>query len=292
LKEVIIGKPGELSIISSNFQRKVNNGIYPQLRYRSLNSAPKLFGDYISYIFNYDHFIDRESFWNAYELVNMLGVDVCIYCNRCYTYTVVKKRDYIVRPEFDHFFPISDYPFLALSFYNLIPSCHTCNSNLKRDETFSLSDYIHPYVSSLHDAVRFTVDFDNRRKYSAVEIKRLYGVMFFTGKVENFEIKLVRKHRYVSNTQYRKALNNIRVFQLDKLYNCHKDMVTEMVLNAIVYNEDRIDELFKTYEGVLFSSREDVIRHITKNYPTEIDLAKRPFSKLSKDIHSEFGIKY
>lgn len=292
LKQTIIGKPGELSLLASTFQRKINDGTYPQIRHRSSNTENKLFGDYLDYVFNYDHFIDKESSWNAYELAKLLGVDVCIYCNRSYTYTITKKRDYKVRPEFDHFLSQSDYPFLALSFYNLIPSCHVCNSNLKHQKKFTLADNIHPYVCSLHDTVKFTVEFNNKRKYTAAEIKRLYGVMFFTGKVDNFTVKLTRRNRYVSNTQFRKAMNNIKVFQLEELYNCHKDMVSEMVLNEIIYSDDRIDELFKDYGGTLFSSREDVIRHITKNYPGEADLLKRPFSKLSKDIHIEFGLTY
>lgn len=292
LKQTIIGKPGELTILATSFRRKVANRTYPPIRYRSDNTHRKLFGDYLKYVFNYDHFIDKGSFWNAYELASLLGVDVCIYCNRNYTYTVIRKRNYTVRPEFDHFLSTADYPFLALSFYNLIPSCHICNSNLKHDHPFTLAAYLHPYIYSLHDSVKFTVEFDNKRSYSAFDIKRFYGVMFFTGKVDNFRIKLVRRNRYVSNTQFRKAINNIRVFHLEELYNCHKDVVTEMILNAIIYNEDKIDELFKTYGGVLFSSREDVVRHITKNFPGETDLLKRPFSKLSKDIHVEFGLKY
>ena len=292
LKQTITGKPGELTVLATAFFRKVANGTYPQVRYRRDKTNDKLFGDYIKYVFNYDHFIDKDSFWNAYELAKLLSVDVCVYCNRNYTYTVTKKRDYIIRPEFDHFLSHSDYPFLALSFYNLIPSCHICNSNLKHDEEFTLADNIHPYVYSLHDIVKFTIEFDNKRDYSVFDIKRLYGVMFFTGKVDNFNIRLIRRNRYVSNTQFRKAVNNIRIFHLEELYNCHKDMVREMVLNAIVYNEDKIDELFRDYGGTLFSSREDVIRHITKNYPEETDLLKRPFSKLSKDVHAEFGLKY
>src|SRR5690606_37151236 len=48
-----------------------------------------------------------------------LNVKTCPYCNRQYTFTIEKGTKNI-RPEFDHFHSKSEFPYLALSFYNLI----------------------------------------------------------------------------------------------------------------------------------------------------------------------------
>lgn len=61
----------------------------------------------------------------AYWLQRQLGVKVCPYCNRMYTTTLYGKKR--IRPDFDHFYPQSIYPYLAVSLFNLIPSCSICN---------------------------------------------------------------------------------------------------------------------------------------------------------------------
>ena len=56
-------------------------------------------------------------------LFESLGVRVCPYCNRNYIFLDERNK----ACEFDHFYPQSQYPLLAASFYNLIPSCSVCN---------------------------------------------------------------------------------------------------------------------------------------------------------------------
>jgi hypothetical protein len=292
LKQLLIAQPNNLNRISNVIQKKISNKIYPEIRYRQNNASQKLFGDYLNYIFNYDVFVDKESFWNAYELSSKLDVSVCSYCNRNYTYTVHEGRNYYVRPEFDHFLPKSEFPYLAISFYNLIPSCHICNSNLKRDIPFTLKHYLHPYMENFDDVLRFTVSFISEKGLTAEEIKTKFGIMFFSNKTESFNLKLVKKSASVSNYLAQKAINNAGVFKIIDLYNCHKDLVTEMVVNTIIYDEAKINELLTSYNGRLFNSKDDVLRHITNNFHSGTGMQKRPFSKLSKDIHLEFGLKY
>lgn len=57
------------------------------------------------------------------SLLENLGVVVCPYCNRDY----INSRGNSFGANFDHFFDKDDFPFFALSLYNLIPSCATCN---------------------------------------------------------------------------------------------------------------------------------------------------------------------
>ncbi len=67
-----------------------------------------------------------------------LGLDYCPYCgNEETSFTVFNHAvngQTVLKPELDHFLPKSLYPFFAVSFFNLVPSCNTCNhKDLKGD---------------------------------------------------------------------------------------------------------------------------------------------------------------
>ena len=57
------------------------------------------------------------------SIISAVGQTVCPYCNRNY---IITDSD-VNTAQLDHFFSKTDYPILALSFYNLIPSCQPCN---------------------------------------------------------------------------------------------------------------------------------------------------------------------
>ena len=65
----------------------------------------------------------RKSY--LYNVLKSLDIKVCPYCNRQYIFNVDNGRK--VSAQFDHFYSKSEYPYLALSFYNLIQCCPTCN---------------------------------------------------------------------------------------------------------------------------------------------------------------------
>lgn len=101
--------------------------------------------------FDYDAFSDKstDGSWDAYQLCGALEVNVCPYCNREFIYTVYdENQKKIVRPELDHYLPQSLFPMFALSFYNLIPSCHSCNAVVKRERELDMGKHIHPYIKS------------------------------------------------------------------------------------------------------------------------------------------------
>ena len=80
----------------------------------------------------------------------MLGVTVCPYCNRSYVFTLRKGT----RPQYDHYFPKSKYPYLCISMYNLIPCCSVCNS-LKHDKNTHKTPIIYPYTDSYGEKAVF-----------------------------------------------------------------------------------------------------------------------------------------
>ena len=205
--------------------------------------------------------------YNAYDLAQKLKVNVCSYCNRNYTFTIRNKSSKSTRPDFDHFYDKGTHPILALSFYNLIPSCILCNSRLKSTAKFSINTHLHPYKDSFNDYAKF-------------KLKIINSMFFYDEKA--FELKLV--------TTDIKAEKIKEDFALEVLYQDHKDIVLELIQKREIYPDSYIDDLFHQYEGTLFKNREDVLRHITGGYIEDKDINKRPLSKLIKDISEELDL--
>lgn len=72
-------------------------------------------------MFNYRRYEEKyPDTWSTYHLIFELGLKVCPYCNRSYVHPYYSSGGK-TRADIDHFLPKSQYPYLALSFYNLIP---------------------------------------------------------------------------------------------------------------------------------------------------------------------------
>lgn len=255
-------------------------------------------------IFNYDEFSKtKESkieyknesiFWGRHSLLCDLGIEVCPYCNRQYINKFEYEGSNKTTGDLDHFFIKSKYPYLALSLYNFIPSCQICNRTFKGDEDFYNENFsnddksynaIYPYNEGFGDKTKFTVEF-----YKDKEESKNYDPDVLTGNSNNFQIKIDIKESDVKKTK--RIENSLKTFKLREVYReNHKDYIRDIIRKAIIYNESRIDELFKEYEGTLFKNREDVVSMIVSNYIDEEDLDKRVLAKLTKDISEELGLK-
>lgn len=78
-----------------------------------------------------NNYVDKEATYNAYTLFKEMNIKVCPYCEHEFLDVVKVCRGLQTKRtiEFDHFYPKGDseYPGLAMCFYNLIPSCKSCN---------------------------------------------------------------------------------------------------------------------------------------------------------------------
>lgn len=79
----------------------------------------------------YDIFVekiyDNPAAFDKTEFIKNRKLKICPYCGISIIESIEAKDNYVIKPHIDHFLPKSIYPFLALSFYNLIPSCPECN---------------------------------------------------------------------------------------------------------------------------------------------------------------------
>ncbi|WP_159094479.1 HNH endonuclease [Stenotrophomonas sp. YAU14D1_LEIMI4_1] len=111
----------------------------------------------ISRIMSYSSFCDKGRLgWNAYLLCKDFKYVMCPYCQQSLAITVFRGKSGAYRPTLDHFYPKHKFPFLALSLYNLIPSCQSCNSSLKAAQDFSENEHLHPYESE--ESISFEID--------------------------------------------------------------------------------------------------------------------------------------
>jgi len=214
-------------------------------------------------IFNYKNFTTKKKKeYDAYDLAKNLDIPTCPYCNRTYTKTVItKNREKIIRPEFDHWFPKNQYPLLALSFYNLIPSCHICNSNVKGETEFKLDSHFHPYNSVSNLKARFSY---NYKSY------------------DDYKIKI--------NTEDKFSRNSVEAFQLENIYQAHEDEVKDLIKIRQAYSDKYIEILNNSLKGRIHLSKEEIYRLAFGVHYEEDKFDRRPLSKLKKDILTELGI--
>ncbi|MDN3019056.1 hypothetical protein PH210_23060 [Paenibacillus sp. BSR1-1] len=274
---VIMGSPEELeSKIIKEVNKLYSNSI------QKLKSKKSPITKVVKKIFNYDHFVERgDHEWGAYKFTKELGVSVCPYCNRSFITTYYSKNGK-TRPTIDHYLDKASYPYLALSFYNLIPSCYTCNSSLKGTKTFTIDKFLHPHIKGMGDDFRFTVKFLNDYNVDYLTL--------FDRNINIFELDFTSPTLPKDDEFYIKAERTANKFKLKELYNeAHKDYVVEQIVRARIYNRNYINSLLETFP-TLFSGPDDAIRLLTGNYTALEDQDKRVLAKLTRDITNEFKI--
>lgn len=264
LKEIIISKPEELLKINNKFKNHSHYNLTTKRKVKNL--------------FNYTYFSKKSDNgrYDAYELANKLSIRSCLYCNRNYTLTVKRgnrRIDKITRPEFDHFFDKDENPLLALSIYNLIPSCKICNSTLKGRKKFNLNNNLHPYVD---DVIKFY-----KYKYIPLDVKSILG------SASNLALEI--EVNSGNSTIDKKIINTKEIFKLEEIFSSHSDELKDLFDIKHRFSDRYFEELFKKYNS-LGLNYDDVYKVVFGTYYQEKDFSKRPFSKLKNDILKELGI--
>ncbi|MDO6658656.1 hypothetical protein [Anaerobacillus sp. 1_MG-2023] len=228
----------------------------------------KKYPKYIQYlvtIYN-NHFSKAKSNldgngYNALEMVQNIGIIVCPYCNRNYISNVNrvhrgKKRT----SHLDHFFNKKTYPFLAMSFFNLVPSCPSCN-HTKHKDNISVS----PYDDR--------IDLD-----TLINFRYIVKSGNFLNNHEDIQVVLSYKNQ---------IKDNVENLGLADLYSIHRDSVYEILKKGQIYNKEFKEELIRNHNH-LFNSEEEINRLLYGNFLDNDNLHKRPLAKLNKDIFENY----
>ena len=205
----------------------------------------------------------------------------CFYCNKDFITNFKKEKNELVSTfQLDHFYDKGTYPYLALSFYNLIPSCPTCNSSKVKG---SANTFEHDSkVGKFQNETCIAPNLQNFDFHQKVKFK-----LFLEPSYKNLHIKSKDDIDIPLKEQFSDIYTKyIEIFKLNERYKAHKDLVYEMIQKAELYPESRLKEL-QNLTGIPFQQiKKDIFNLIDENE----DLSKKPFSKLIKDISEELGL--
>lgn len=252
-KKLLVAKPNELKEIVSN------NGLY------FICSTDKK-----ALLDLYENFRARVI---SKKLIKKINLKVCPYCNRNYIFNFNKNNRVEVTAQLDHFYDKSTYPYLAISLYNLIPSCSTCNLR----KSSKNEDIFYPYNESFNQYAKFV--------YNGIATQpKNKNLNFFD--IERIKLNLEAKQ------ESEKVNSHKSVFNLENLYENHKDIVKELLQKSQIYNKSYLDELEQQFgDGRVFTNRDELLRLVTGGYGTDEEINQRPLSKLIKDISEQLDIR-
>jgi hypothetical protein len=213
--------------------------------------------------FNYTGHRKKVKFMNHFKQLNIKS---CPFCNNNYVYFYAESTKKInTLSTLEHYYPKAKYPHLSLSFYNLIPSCSTCNSKFKGNDTHE-GEILHPYYEDFDKKAKFSISVDSLPVHKSIELSITLDS---------------------SDDRCKKSIDR---FQLDKIYTQHSDIAQEIWNKAQVYNESRIDELYESFYKNLGYSKEEIKNMIFCNYLDQKDINKRNHAKLTQDILKQFDL--
>ena len=218
----------------------------------------------LNFIFNYSCIVDNTNF--SYELADLMGVNTCIYCNRQYILTINSQNEHIIRPQFDHWFPQYQYLDLALSYFNLIPSCSLCNSSLKHTKKMSFKKFIHPYIDKEEG---FLFDFHSVGKDASG--------------IEHFQVDCLINASSHKNRD--RVKNTLELFKIEEIYSAHESMeLRDLVELSRAYPNDYIANLIQKILADTDMREEDAYRLLFGIETLKENYKNRPFSKFKTDI--------
>lgn len=223
----------------------------------------------IKKLFNYGSIIEGNTSF-SYWLAKLMDINTCVYCNRQYTFTIIdEKGNRVVRPQFDHWFPQSQYPEMALSYFNLIPSCALCNDTLKHDKDMDFYTFIHPYLDK--------------------ECGFRFGYLVLP---EGYKV-LVKINNNLAAESKRKVKGSLEMFHIEDVYQAHAEYELKDLVELATKNvPDYISVLTRNAMNDLQITEEQAYRMIFGIEMDEKNYLKRPLSKFKHDIIEQIKEAY
>lgn len=208
----------------------------------------------------------------APQFFKELGVKTCVYCNANYAVTDSEGNAYY---DIDHWKPKALYPYLCISFFNMQPSCPSCNRRKSdSDERFFC------LWNDKHGTDLDVLDF---------ELSYLSYVMYCVFGVNDFlNVSLVPSN---SHDAVNADLRNVaeKKFHIESRYKEHNDVTEEIVWKSWIYSPGFLLSLRNAFKRFGFPLV-DIGRFILGNYIDPDDIHKRPLSRMTQDVAHQLGI--
>lgn len=244
---------------------------------RTLSDRKKVYDNFYKVVVTggYENMLPKN------ELIRATNTRVCPYCNRIFV-EVVDGNTRTVKGQLDHFYPKERYPYLALSKYNLVPSCSYCNgASGKHDADPRLKHLVNPYFIKDNNGLVFRADVPRKGFLNLKTLEAAISIILDTGKNPNMQ-------------------NNVRIFNLNKLYDTHKDYASETYFKYMKMSTKAYTEFTNRMMQSTGSNVQDVVSQISVQewlrlvlgvYMDSKDQANRPLSKFISDLYNDFCSK-
>ncbi|OJD48996.1 HNH endonuclease [Bacillus sp. L27] len=200
--------------------------------------------------------------YSAQLFIKKFELRICPYCNRNYIQNIeVKGGGYRKIAQVDHILPKTVFPYFAISSYNLVPICSSCNFH-KTDKVIFYS----PYVDFSMEEQLF------RFSYSGEITGRL------NRDDTNIQINITGSDPAI------KELSD--VLELEYMYNTHLEEALDIFLLRNLYTDSRIEEIIKLMNQSNISiSKSQLCEMIFGVDIVEPFYSKHPLTKLRYDAY-------
>ena len=250
LRALICGKRDELckivKLLGPKKTKRKSRALPNGLNYKELTKA-------------YDDF-SKTDFCKKWAL--KMGITTCPYCNRIFITTLEKKS---VRPELDHYYPKSVYPYLCLSMYNLVPSCKVCNTAKGTYDTKKKA-FLYP----------FEEEFGKNAVFKLQQNKKLLDIF-------EDKYKVVVSIKTTDKDFSKKVKANDRELNLSLLYDCHHSYINKLIKLKRLFTKINMRSYFNTFPE-LFSDFSEFRNTLFLTSLEKEKWGEAPLSKLTSDI--------
>lgn len=275
--------PSEWNVgIAQMIENKLSGYEISEIKIKLPNKVVRPFFELVVEAMRYDRV--QEKILPKY--IRRLGIKTCVYCNAQFATTAsiqeiryAKKNKFDIKNvdaacyELDHNKPKSKYPFLCTNFYNLQPSCSSCNRR-KGDRKLDFSLY---YQEGDTDTmpVHFALDPKDVIKFRIRN--KCKGVKpYLCNEGSDFPPVMSDK------TSKAGMLNHMLGIQ--GVYNEHEDIVEEVLWKHKIYSKGFMSAMINQIKSLGLEGF-DMKRFILGGYyDREDDFLKRPLSIMKNDI--------
>ncbi|SOC37570.1 HNH endonuclease signature motif containing protein [Salinicoccus kekensis] len=183
----------------------------------------------------------------------VLGISVCPYCNKNSLEYIEYDNTVQSRMDIDHIKPRWQHPNLAIHFFNLMPSCHTCNFIKSKAEYVSLFDV-------QNADFKFKIDYKNMEYNDIVKLHL------------SEEIKVVIVKEVLD------------LLKLESRYNSDQPKIKSILERKYWYNNEYVKLLNETKKSIIDSNTEFNIYEMLELHYDERYYFNTPYSKLTKEL--------
>lgn len=263
-KTILLLKPSEFEDVYKRWFKQWDNVLNEKIDYK---------GNSLEF---YKHVIDcmrykdiRSGLMRQY--MKDQKIKACVYCNGQYAIATEEfvedgQKKIIGTYHFDHFMPESKYPFLCTSYFNLQPSCPTCNiTKSTRDAEFNL------YTTDTNKQDVFWFELTPEKSLGA----------YVSEDMDKLEVKLNSNNATLLE-------NHQKLFHIDEIYEQHIDVVQELIVKMRDFSESNQQATMDSVAILFPNGVDDPERFFFGYYMDKEYVHYRPLSKLAQDVVAIF----